>query len=438
MLMKLHFPRYFASRFAQVIICVALALSACANRAFAETHIVFWQFSTRDADVAAWKNAIAQFEKVNPEIKVDMEIVPWADQQQRLVSALSAGGLPDVSMLGNNVVAQFVAAGSLTPVDDYFASYNKEHGGDVAADVWPGDKGYYYLSGHWWASPVCVETRALYYRKDLFRQAGLDPNNPPGTWEELSADADKITKAAKGAAYGIALSASLDYYTVQNFMSAYLGYGARMIGENGKCGFNTPEFKAALTVYVSMYKNHSTHPDAPSINGDTLRRGFRDGKYAMILADPGLYGDLKSDNAPFFKDIGIAMVPAGPKGRAGFLGGWPLVLWKASEHKEDAAKWIMFVTHGDALRSLATAANFIPGAVSIAKGPPWNSAPYALFVDQLKDAKPYQYPSEAIPQMGQLEVDTIQKAVQAVALGQQSVDEATAQLCATIDEVLAR
>jgi ABC-type glycerol-3-phosphate transport system substrate-binding protein len=98
----------------------------------------------------------------------------------------------------------------------------------------------------------------------------------------------------------------------------------------------------------------------------------------------------------------------------------------------------MFVTHGDALRSLATAANFIPGAVSIANGSPWNSAPYALFVDQLKDAKPYQYPSEAIPQMGQLEVDTIQKAVQAVALGQQSVDEATTQLCATIDDVLAR
>jgi multiple sugar transport system substrate-binding protein len=74
----------------------------------------------------------------------------------------------------------------------------------------------------------------------------------------------------------------------------------------------------------------------------------------------------------------------------------------------------------------------------VAKGPPWNSAPYALFVDQLKEARPYQYPSEAIAQMGQLEVDTIQKAAQAVALGQQSVDQATAQLCATIDEVLAR
>ncbi|HYY28299.1 MAG TPA: hypothetical protein VE860_10160 [Chthoniobacterales bacterium] len=59
-------------------------------------------------------------------------------------------------------------------------------------------------------------------------------------------------------------------------------------------------------------------------------------------------------------------------------------------------------------------------------------------MDQLKDARPYQYPAEAIPQMGQLEVDTIQKAVQAVALGQQSVDAATAQLCTNIDQVLAR
>src|SRR5258708_39135569 len=132
--MKLHSLLYFCSRLAQIVACALLAVTACASLAVAETHVVFWQFSTRDADVAAWKNAITQFEKVNPEIKVDMEIVPWADQQQRLVSALSAGGLPDVAMLGNNVDAQFVAAGSHAPLADYFVSYNKQNGGPVA--VW--------------------------------------------------------------------------------------------------------------------------------------------------------------------------------------------------------------------------------------------------------------------------------------------------------------
>src|SRR5258708_26820461 len=120
MLMKLHFPHYFSSRFAQVVACAALAVTACANLAVAETHVVFWQFSTRDADVAAWKNAIAQFEKVNPEIKVDMEIVPWADQQQRLVSALSAGGPAEVGVLRHNHLAPRTAPRAPTPPRAFF------------------------------------------------------------------------------------------------------------------------------------------------------------------------------------------------------------------------------------------------------------------------------------------------------------------------------
>ena len=87
---------------------------------------------------------------------------------------------------------------------------------------------------------------------------------------------------------------------------------------------------------------------------------------------------------------------------------------------------------------MAVASGFIPGSIPLAQGAPWDAFPYPLFVEQLQDARPYQYPSEPLPQMGQLEVDTIQKAVQAVALGQQNVDEATTQLCTTINEVLAR
>lgn len=407
--------------------------------AFADTTtVVFWQFSTRDADVKAWKDSIAKFEAANPDIKVNMELVPWSEQQQRLVSALASGGLPDVSMLGNNVVAQFQAAGALAPLDDYFAAYDKANGTHVADDIWPGDKGYYSLGGHWWASPIAVETRALYYRKDLFKAAGLDPDKPPANWEELAAAADKLTKAGGGKYYGIALPMSLGYFTVQNFMSTYLGYGAQMIGDDGKCGFNSPEFKNALEVYTRVYKEKATHPDAPTMDGDTFRRGFLDGKYAMILLEASLYHDLVTENQSFAKDVAIAKVPAGPKNRSGFLGGWPLVLWNASEHKDAAAKWIMFATHGEPLKQLAVSAGFIPGSVSLAQEAPWNAAPFPLFVDQLKEARPYQYPHEAIAQMGQLEVDTIQKAVQAVALGKQSTDEATTALCTAINDVLSR
>jgi ABC-type glycerol-3-phosphate transport system substrate-binding protein len=113
------------------------------------------------------------------------------------------------------------------------------------------------------------------------------------------------------------------------------------------------------------------------------------------------------------------------------------VLWNTSEHKDAAAKWIMFAAH-DGLKGLATAGGFIPGNITLAHQAPWTSFPYPLFVKQLQDAKPYQYPAQAIPQMGQLEVNTVQTAIQAIALGKQNDDQATQTLCDTINSVLSR
>lgn len=415
----------------------ALASLLLTAPAFAQT-VTFWQFSTNPNDIAAWEGIIEAFEASHEGIDVVMEIVPWSEQQQRLVTALTTGGLPDVSMLGNNVVAQFQAAGALAPLDDAFAAYDAANGTDVAQDIWPGDKGYYNLGGQWWASPIAVETRALYYRKDLFEAAGLDPDAPPDTWEELRATAKTLTDASPAGVYGIGLSTSLDYFTVHNFMSAYLGYGARMLNEDGSCGFDSPEFKEALGVYTGIALDGSTHPDAASMNGDTFQRGFLDGRYGMILMHPSLYRDLQTEQPEWLDQVAISKVPAGPVNRSGFLGGWPLVMWDVSQNKEAAGEFIMFATHGEAFKELAVAGGFIPGSISLAQGEPWTEFPYPVFVEQLQDARAYQYPSEAIPQMGQLEVDTIQKAVQAVALGQKNIDQATADLCTDINAVLAR
>ena len=64
---------------------------------------MFWQFSTDEPQIAGYQKAIDEFEKLHPEIDVQMEIVPWSSQQQALTTGLTTGELPDVSMLGNNV-----------------------------------------------------------------------------------------------------------------------------------------------------------------------------------------------------------------------------------------------------------------------------------------------------------------------------------------------
>ena len=222
-------------------------------------------------------------------------------------------------------------------------------------------------------------------------------------------------------------------------MSWYLSHGASMLNDEGACGLDTPEFKTALEKYTNMYKAGLTHPDAATMPGGEVRRGFLDGNYAMIIDGPWVWTDLQREGLDFADSVEVALVPEGPEGRFGFLGGWPLVLWEASEVKDAAAEWIMFATRPEgALRELTTTAGLVPGSVSLAQESPWNEAPTTVFVEQLQDAAPYQYPAEAIPQMGQLEVDAFQNAIQSVALGEATVDEATQALCGRINDVLSR
>jgi ABC-type glycerol-3-phosphate transport system substrate-binding protein len=119
-------------------------------RAQGSATVTFWQFSTDDFTIKAYNDAIAAFSQQNPDITVNMEIVPWAEQQQKLVTGLTTGSLPDVSMLGNNVVAQFQALGALEPLTAYFKAWSDEIGRDITEDIWPGAELYYKLGDDWW------------------------------------------------------------------------------------------------------------------------------------------------------------------------------------------------------------------------------------------------------------------------------------------------
>lgn len=404
-------------------------------RAQGTTTVTFWQFNTEDFIINAWKQGIAAFEQKNPDIKVNMEIVPWANQQQKLITGLTTGKLPDVSMLGNNVVAQFQALGALAPLTSYLKAWSGEVGHDVTQGIWPGDKLYYFLHNDWWGAPVAEETRCLYYRKDLLSKA--DIANPPGTWDEARAAAKKLTS---GDVFGWGIPGGIEYATVQTFMSVYLGYGAKFLNDQGQCGFDSPEFRQALTLYTDLYtKDKVTPPDTPRYGNQQLDPIFQSGKMAMYITGPGYHTTLTDAKVSFLDQVGIAQIPAGSKGRFGFLGGWPLVLWKNAKNKDAAWKWIRFATDpAGYLPTLAKATGNLPGQKSIVNQAPWNEPPLDVFAKQLDFAYPYQYPAPEIPQMGSLEVDAVQTAVQSVMLGQKSVDEATKALVDRVNAALKR
>lgn len=410
-----------------VVALAATAAAGCSSGGSAKSSkqtVTFWEFNTDAPTVNAFKASIKGFEASHPNISVQMAIVPWSEQSQKLTTAIAAGGLPDVSMLGNDVVAQFVAEHELLPVQL-----------TNLANVTAGDKLYYHLGGSWWGVPMVDETRAVVYNKTIFSAAGI--TSPPATWAQMRADAQAI-KSRTGKIGWVLEEAKNDYNTIQDFMSVYLGYGARYLNPDGSCGFNTPQFKQALTYYTSIFKDGLDSPDATVDTQPQLEALFTAGKAGMIVDTPAFYYELKATNPALFSHLGVAPIPAGPAGRFGFLGGWPLVVWKAaatSGVQQAATEFAEYVgSSGGGDTALAKATGLVPANVSAARQAPWTSGGLSVFAQQVAtDAYPYQYPMPEIPQMGQLETDTVQTAVQSVAVGTASVSAATATLCSAIN-----
>lgn len=418
------------------MLITAACSSAGSSSSGGQQTVTFWQFDTSKATIGAYKQAIASFEKKNPKITVKMEIVPWANQQQKITTAMASGALPDVSMMGNDVVAQYAAAGQLAPLDDYVKQWSKDQGKDIKSDMFKGDLSYYTYQGKLYGSSVADETRVLYYNKSLFRKAGLDPNSPPSSWAQMQQAATALKKTGKTP---WAAPMSNQYITVQTFMSVYLSYGARLFNQ-GKCGLDSPEGKAALSYYAGIAKAGLTTVDAANQTSEDMDNLFASGKAGMEIQGPSLWTQIKTQNPSLLKNIGVAPIPAGPKGRFGFLGGWPLVMWKSTKAPDAAAKWIEYATSPKgALKEIAATSGILPGRKSLSHQPPWDKNPYTLFANQLaKDAYPYQYPDGPSPKMGQIETATVQTAVQQVATGDLGEDEALSRMCANMNNILAK
>ncbi len=401
----------------------------------AATTVTYWQFNTDTPSINAWKKTIAGFEAANPGVTVNMQIVPWAEQAQKLTTAIATGTAPDISMMGNDVVAQYAATGALAPLDSYFAAWSKEVGHDITTDILPGDHLYYKIKGHWYGSPVAEETRIVYYRKSLLQKAGINPSKAFATFASMRQAALALNKPTQKV-YGWGVPMGVSYFTLQTFMNVYLGYGARYLNSAGMCGFDSPEFRNALAFYTNLYtKDKVTPPDSPVYDNSKMEPLWAAGKLAMMIDGPWVLNIYK--NKALTADTGLAFVPAGPKGRFGFLGGWPLVMWTQGKNKDAAFKFVRYATDpAKAMNTLCQGLGNLPGRKSLADQAPWNQTPTNTFMKALTMAYPYQYPAQEIPQMGALEPDAVQTAVQAVATGKSSVNQATMDMVNRINQVL--
>ncbi|GAB7266153.1 hypothetical protein DZS_09880 [Dickeya ananatis] len=179
------------------------------------------------------------------------------------------------------------------------------------------------MMGVTYAIPFHNSTPILYYNKNLFEKAGIA--QPPQTWQELLADAKKLTDQSKGQ-WGIMLPSTNDDYGGWIFSSLVRANGGNYFNENypGEVYYNSPTTIGALRFWQNLIYKDKVMPSGV-LDSKQISAAFFSGKLGMTMLSTGALGFMRENTKDF--ELGVAMLPAKEQ-RAVPIGGASLVSFK--------------------------------------------------------------------------------------------------------------
>jgi multiple sugar transport system substrate-binding protein len=301
-----------------------------------QTTITVWHNYT-GSDAEATEAVTKAFEDQNPDIKVELMYVPGGiADNKKLAAAIAGGTVPDVSFFDRFKISQFAHQGALVDLTD-MANRDGINKDDFYADGW--NEAVY--KDKLYGLPVSSDTRMLFYNKDLFIKAGLDPDKPPQTIEELSEAADKLMIKEGNRFTQIGL---VPWYSEGDLFLWGSNFGGDMFDEEaGKLTANTPEFVNALQWQVDFAKKYGVEMFSSFSDFETgaAQEPFVAGKLAMLVSGNWQVSAIQKYNPNL--NYGITPMPnvTGDDPKS-MLGGWSLVIPKGAKHEDAAWKYISF------------------------------------------------------------------------------------------------
>ena len=280
---------------------------------------------------------VADFMKENPDIKVNAIYAGnYNDARIKALAALKSGEPAQLSVMFSIDIYELIQQDAIVPFDDLVETEQEKQ---WLKSFYPGLMENGMTNGKTWGIPFQRSTIVMYYNKDAFRDAGLDPEQPPRTWDEFVEMGRKLTKA-DGSRWG-AMIPSTGY--------PYWMFGALcmqndqvlMNGAGNKTYFTDPAVVEALGFWKDLGSKYKIMPEG-TIEWGTLRQSFLEQKTAIMWHSTGNLTTVK-DKADF--DFGVAMLPAS-KRRGSPTGGGNFYIFKKSspEERKAAMRLIKFMT----------------------------------------------------------------------------------------------
>ena len=283
----------------------------------------------------------AEFEKENPNVK--LKPIYSGSYQESIAKALTAvksGEPPVTSILLSTDMYTLIDEDAIVPFDELVKTADDRA---WLKAFYPAFMENSQTGGKTWGIPFQRSTIVLYYNKEAFKEAGLDPNKPPTSWKEMADYAQKLTKrdpSGKVIQWGVQIPSSGFPYWL--FQGLAIENGVNLMNAAGtETYYDKPEVIDALQYWVDLVKKYKVHPEG-IVDWGTTPKDFFERKVAMVWTTTGNLTNVRS-NAKF--DFGVAMLPAN-KQRGSPTGGGNFYVFKKSTpaQREAAFKFIKWVT----------------------------------------------------------------------------------------------
>jgi multiple sugar transport system substrate-binding protein len=310
-----------------------VALAFASGSAFAG-DILWW---TPNWGEPRARELAAKFEAANPDIKVNLEITVSDGLPARIQTALVSGSPPDLIEAQHGWVAPYAQAGLVLPLDDVLQDKDDYIPAALDYDTW---------DGKLWGIPYRIETHGVIYNRGKFKDAGLDPDNPPQTWPELVDAAKKLTS---GEQFGFAITGGGEFGNTvfRSLPFIWMNGGSIISDDMTTATVNSPEAVEAVKFYTGMLTDLKVSPPSTLQNDGTAnRRLFIANTVAMYQSGQFDIGSIRKENADI--DIGVMMIPH-PEGKetAAIIGGWSFIIPKDAKNPDDTKKFIQFLAESD-------------------------------------------------------------------------------------------
>lgn len=395
---------------------VALGVGGLAQTASAQEKIRVRINEYSTATVGHYEELAASFNSQQDKWEVVIEPIVWDNSLQKYTTEAAANRLPDIGHIGTRWMIDFVANDLLLPIDDLLSDEFAGTFVDTFLDL-------QQYEGQTWGLPIAASTRAMYWNKDLFEQAGVEL---PGTWDEAIEAAGAIA-ALGDDVFGFGIQGA-KIETEAYFFYSLWSNGGELFAD-GKSAVGSQEAQDALNLYRRFIDEGLAQPGIGGHDRQEVEKIFKSGRLGFMLSGPWLVKQL-AEEAPDV-NYGIAPIPQGT--RSATYGVTDTIsIFKSSENPDGAWAFLEHMFSHEARMAFGENEGFIPVLGSVSADPLFaenpNLQPFVALGPVAKFAP-------LVPRWEEM-ADIIATAVQKVYVGDADAAETLPAAAAQIDALM--